>query len=157
MLRPILIASILAAAFAAPAAAAEPAALLPQFMQAWSAGDAKAIAALFAPDADFVSPDGVKASGRGNIEMFYAAAFARGYAGSRGIGEVVATRLITPDLALIDGRWSISGAKTETGQARPAERGILAAVLRRDGDGWHIVALREANGASDFHAFPPAS
>ena len=78
MLRTILIASALAAAFAAPAAAAEPAALLPQFMQAWSAGDAKGLAVLFAPDADFVSPDGTKVSGRDNIEMFYAAVFARG-------------------------------------------------------------------------------
>lgn len=157
MLRSILIASALAAAFAAPAAAAEPGALLPRFMQAWSAGDARGIAALFAPDADFVSPDGIKASGRSNIEMFYAAAFARGYAGSQGVGEVVSTRMIGPDMALIDGRWRISGARTEAGQARPAERGILAAVLRKDADGWRIVALREAKGASDFHVFPPAS
>ncbi len=157
MLREILLGTTLIVALAGSAQAADdPGALLPRFMQAWSASDAKGIAALFAPDADLVTPDGIKASGRTAIEAFYTAVFARGYAGSQGVGEVISTRLIAPDLALIDGRWNISGAKTETGAARAIQSGILAAVLRRQSDGWHIVALREGNGASDFHPFPPA-
>lgn len=154
-MRAILIASLVLAAFAAPAAAEEPSALLGRFMQAWSASDANGIAALFAADADFVSPDGTRASGRDAIAMFYAAAFAHGYAGSRGVGEVATTRMLAPDLALVDGRWRIDGAKTETGATRPAEQGILSAVLRRSGDGWQIVALREVGSATDFHTFPP--
>lgn len=156
MLREILLGTTLIVSFAGSAQAADdPGALLPRFMLAWSASDAKGIAALFTDDADFVSPDGIKASGRAAIEAFYTAAFARGYAGSQGVGEVVSTRLIAPDLALIDGRWNISGAKTETGDARATQRGILTAVLRKEADSWHIVALREASGASDFHPFPP--
>jgi uncharacterized protein (TIGR02246 family) len=147
----ILLAALLLAAFAAPAAAEPPVALLDRFMAAWSAGDAKAIAALFAADGDFVNPDGYRASGRAAIEAFYAGAFARGYAGSRGIGEVVAQRAVVPGLVLIDGRWNISGAKTENGTPRPMEQGILTALLREESDGWRIVALRESNSASDFH------
>jgi uncharacterized protein (TIGR02246 family) len=133
-----------------------PSQLLDRFMRAWSASDANAIAGLFAPDADFVSPHGIKASGREAITAFYAAAFARGYRGSRGTGEVAAVRMIAPDLALVDGRWQIEGAKTDAGADRPPERGILVALLHRSGQGWEIVALREGNGAADFTAFPPA-
>jgi uncharacterized protein (TIGR02246 family) len=152
IMRAVLLASLVLAAFVTPAFATDdPSALLGRFMQAWSASDAKGIAMLFAADADFVNPDGYKATGRDAIEMFYAAAFARGYAGSKGVGEVVSTRVVAPDLVLIDGRWSIDGAKTESGALRPMEKGILAALVRRERDGWHIVALRETNSATDFH------
>jgi len=150
-MRVILLATLLLAAFAAPAAAEDPSALLDQFMKAWSESDAKSIAALFAGDADFVNPDGYKASGRDAIEAFYASAFVRGYAGSRGAGEVVSQREVAPGLVLIDGRWSIAGARTETGAPRPAEQGILSALVRKDSEGWRIVALRETNSATDFH------
>ncbi|MEJ1967832.1 MAG: SgcJ/EcaC family oxidoreductase [Rhizomicrobium sp.] len=141
-----------------PAAASdEPSALLGRFMQAWSAADANAIAALFADDADFVSPDGYKACGRAAIAAFYAAAFARGYAGSHGAGEVAAMRPVAHELMLIDGRWCIDGARTESGDARPAQRGLLAALVRRTDGVWRIAALREAAGAADFTAFPPGS
>jgi uncharacterized protein (TIGR02246 family) len=152
IVRTILLASLMLAAFATPAFAADdPSALLGRFMQAWSTGDAKGIAMLFAADADFVNPDGYKASGRDAIEMFYAGAFAHGYAGSKGVGEVVATRFVAPDFVLIDGRWSIDGAKTESGAPRSVQRGILTALVRRERDGWRIVALRETNSATDFH------
>ena len=141
----ILLAAAMTAALTAPDA------VLDRFMAAWSASDAKGIATLFESDADFVSPDGYKASGRSAIERFYASAFARGYAGSHGAGEIVTTRAIAPDLVLIDGRWSIDRA------AHPLERGILSALLRRDGDGWHIVMLRENAGATTFLDFPPKS
>jgi hypothetical protein len=34
---------------------------------------------------------------------------------------------------------------------RPVERGILAALVLKERDGWRIVALRETNSATDFH------
>jgi uncharacterized protein (TIGR02246 family) len=124
--------------------------LLDKFMQAWSASDAKAIGALFAPDADFISPFGISAKGRADIETFYAAAFARGYAGSAGTAEIVSTRVLAPDVSLIDAHFTISGAHHEDGSARPEEKGIMVAVLRRGTSGWQIAALRENESASQI-------
>ncbi|MGH6869944.1 MAG: SgcJ/EcaC family oxidoreductase [Rhizomicrobium sp.] len=129
--------------------------LFTHFMAAWDAADARALSALFAPDADFVSPSGAAAKGRDNIESFYAAAFARGYAGSSGEGEIVSARPLTPDLMLIDARFAISGARQTDGQLRPVEKGIMVAVLRKSAAGWRIAALRENEGAAGFSAFPP--
>lgn len=129
--------------------------LVAQFMRAWNAADAKALGALFAPDADLVTPTGIDSKGREAIEAFYAAAFGRGYAGSRGTGEVVRERALSSDISLIDARFSISDAKKQDGSPRATETGIMAAILRRTDTGWQILALRENEGASDFTPFPP--
>jgi uncharacterized protein (TIGR02246 family) len=131
-------------------------ALVASFMQAWNAADAKGLSALFAPDADLVTPTGIHSRGRASIEAFYASAFARGYAGSKGQGEVVHERTLSPDIALVDARFTISGARNQDGSTRGAEAGILAAVIGRTSSGWQILALRENEGAADLTPFPPA-
>ena len=130
--------------------------LVDQFMRAWNAADAKALGALFALDADLVTPTGIDSKGRDAIEAFYAAAFVRGYAGSKGVGEVVRERALSPDISLIDARFSISDAKKQDGSPRAAETGIMTAVVRHTESGWQILALRENEGASDFTPFPPS-
>jgi len=124
--------------------------LVSQFLAAWNAADAKGLSALFTEDADFVSPNGAHAVGRVNIEAFYAMAFSHGFAGSKGTGEIITTRPLTPDLMLVDARFAIARPD------RPAEKGIMAALFARTAQGWRIAALRENEGAADLSAFPPA-
>jgi uncharacterized protein (TIGR02246 family) len=126
--------------------------ILAQFMRTWSANDAKGLAALFAPSADFINPYGDLARGPDEIAAFYAGAFARGYAGTKGEGELVWVRLLAPGLALIDGRWRIGGHKNQDGSLRPDERGILVAVISRTPAGWRILALRENASATEIKA-----
>ena len=123
--------------------------LFGRFMAAWSASDAAALSSLFAPDADFINPWGTHASGREEIRTFYAGAFSVGYAGSKGEGDLVAVRELGNGVAVIDGRWRITGAKNEDGSPRADEKGILVAVIGRRGDDWQILALRENTSASD--------
>jgi uncharacterized protein (TIGR02246 family) len=129
--------------------------LVAQFMQAWNAAGAKALGALFAPDADLVTPTGIDSKGREAIEAFYAAVLAHGYAGSKGVGEVVHERALSPEISLVDTRFSISNAKNPDGSPRSTEMGIMAAIVRRTETGWQILALRENAGASNFTPFLP--
>ena len=145
----------LVAASATPASADDASSLVSQFMQAWNAADAKGLSALFAPDADLVTPTGIDSRGRDAIAAFYATVFARGYTGSKGVGEIVHTRALSSDIILIDARFAIAGAKKEDGSLRGDESGIMTAVLGRTDQGWQILALRENEGAADFTAFPP--
>jgi uncharacterized protein (TIGR02246 family) len=124
-------------------------ALLTKFMAAWSASDATALSSLFAPDADFINPWGTHASGRDEIRAFYASAFSMGYAGSRGEGDLISARALDGDMAVIDGRWRISGAKNQDGSPRADEKGILVAVIAKRGMEWQILALRENTSATD--------
>jgi len=149
----------IAAALATPAlvtdaSAADASSLVDQFMRAWNAGDAHALSALFAPDGDLVTPTGIDSKGREAIQAFYAAAFARGYQGSKGEGQIVRERALSPDITLVDARFSIVGAKKEDGSPRADENGILTAVIARNDSGLQILALRENEGAADFTVFP---
>ena len=153
-LNALIIAAALALA-ATPALAGEndaqtaAGALLAKFMNAWSASDATALSALFAPDADFINPWGTHAAGRDQIRAFYAGAFSMGYAGSKGEGELISARALNDGMAVIDGRWRITGAKNQDGSPRPDEKGILVAVIGRTGSEWRILALRENTSATD--------
>ena len=149
------IAGVMCMVLSTSASAQNAGSLVTQFMQAWNAADPKALGALFAPDADLVTPTGIDSQGREAIEAFYAAAFGRGYAGSKGDGVVVRERALSSDISLIDARFSISNAKKLDGSPRATETGIMAAIVRRTENGWQILALRENEGAPDFTPFPP--
>lgn len=146
----VLCAASLPAAAGTPDAARAAADILPKFMQAWSHSDADGIAAFFAPDADFVSPWGTRATGRHEIAAFYKAAFENGFAGSKGEADIVAVRSLSPTLAIIDARWRIVNARMPDGTPRPDEKGILASVIAKTSAGWRIVALRENASATEI-------
>lgn len=133
----------LAALLATPAVAADAWSLADAFVQAWDAGDAKALAALFAPDADIVTPDGTVVSGPAKIEAFYAHVFAQGLKGVPATTQIERVRDLGQGLVLIDSRFAI-GDK---------ERGIMAAVVEEQGGIWRIRALRENTRPSAFSAF----
>lgn len=118
-------------------------AVLAHVEAAWAAGDAGAIAALYAPDGDLVIPSGTRLSGRDAIGAFYRQVFRNGYAGSRADAELQATRAVAPDLLLGEGRWSIDGAVGADGAPRKREQGRFMVVLARAGADWQIAALRE--------------
>jgi uncharacterized protein (TIGR02246 family) len=124
--------------------------VLEQFTRDWQAGDAHALAGLFARNADFVNPWGIWAKGRSEIETFYAGAFRSGFSGSNGEGHLVSVRAVRPDLALVDATWRITGAKMPDGKPRPDEQGILVGLMARTRHGWQIVALRENASATEI-------
>jgi uncharacterized protein (TIGR02246 family) len=149
---PLAVLILVAAASSAPAApATAPAIEVLQrgYVEAWDRADAGAIAGYFAPDGDFTNPTGFHAQGRADIAAFYAQAFAAGYAGSRGGLTLLRTRLVAPGVMVVDGEWSIRGARRPQGGERPGEQGLVTAVLVRTGDAWRIAALREQEAPSN--------
>jgi len=120
--------------------------MLKQFISAWDKSDSHAISALFENNSDLVIPTGLLVEGRDNIEKFYASTFERGYRGSRGSANIKHARLITPDMAMVDGEWRIDGALID-GRVEAPEAGLFSLVATRRGKGWAICSLREQDGA----------
>jgi uncharacterized protein (TIGR02246 family) len=118
-------------------------------LAAWYRADARAIAALYEPDGDFVSPTGDHAIGQYAIESFYTAAFKNGYAGSGASASVVHSRSLSATILLIDGTWAIN--PTAASKITKPESGLFIAVLRRRENGWRVVALREQTSSRMFH------
>lgn len=123
-------------------------AIVRDFAARWRTANAHGLSDLFALDADLVIPTGEIVAGRPAIRAFYDGVFKAGYAGSQSGGDVVRLRSLAPDLGIVDATWFITGARTPAGGPQPAERGVLTAILRHDGDAWRIVALREQTSAT---------
>ncbi len=142
----VLLLTCSAAAIAGPddASGRQVRAIIANVLNAWDHADSAAIAAQYEPDGDFVSPDGMHAAGRRAIAAFYEAAFARGYAGSRALADVIHVRSLSTTVVLADGSWSI---EPTSASKRQPESGLFFAVLHRQGGHWRIAALREQASA----------
>ncbi|HEX5461790.1 MAG TPA: SgcJ/EcaC family oxidoreductase [Steroidobacteraceae bacterium] len=134
-----------------PTAGRTVAPVIANILAAWNRADAHAIAAQYETGGDFVSPDGIYATGRREIETFYRGAFAQGYAGSRATAVVSHLRDLTGTVALIDGAWTIE--PTPASKIRQPEAGLFFAVLHRHNGRWWIAALREQSSARTLREF----
>lgn len=137
--------------------AANPAqALIANVLNAWDHADARAIAALYETQGDFVSPDGMHAAGRREIEAFYQGAFARGYEATKATATVVHVRHLSRTVAFIDGTWTIEPSSTS--KVRKPEAGLFFAAIHWGGGRWLITALREQSSAKTLRELhTPAS
>ena len=126
----------------------DPRAVINSVLDAWRRADAHAIAALYEPDGDFVSPTGDRAVGPGEIEAFYQAAFKAGYAGTDATATAAHVRALSASFVLMDGSWGIR--PTSTSRITDPESGLFCAVLRRHGGRWWIVALREQSSGKEL-------
>jgi uncharacterized protein (TIGR02246 family) len=75
---------------------------------AFNRGDARAVAALYAPDADYIDSLGRVSKGRANIEQTFHALLTGPYQGAKLEGQIESIRFLSPTLALVD----ISGEAT---------------------------------------------
>lgn len=123
--------------------------VLDTFQQGWQAADAHAIADNFDPNGDLSTPDGGHFASRAQIEAFYGAVFDHGYRGSIGAAQMKSVRLVTPDVAVIDGEWSINGAHDAKGTLKTPEGGLFTGVLVKRNGKWEIFALREMTPIKD--------
>ena len=130
------------------ATAHDPAAVIGSVLSAWHRSDAHAIAALYDPDGDFISPTGDHAVGHDAIEAFYTAAFEAGYAGSDATATAAHVRMLSATFALVDGNWSIQ--PTAASKITEPESGLFFALLHWHDGHWWISALREQTSAKEL-------
>jgi uncharacterized protein (TIGR02246 family) len=108
----------------------------------WNKHDAKAVAAVFAPDADMITPDGRLVSGRAAIEK----AFADDYTGAlrestlRIMKEPV--RFPVPEIAVSDAEVELTGIVGPDGAKAPAMTMIVTNVWKKTDGKWWVYASR---------------
>jgi len=106
-----------------------------RYVAAREHSDEKAIAALFTADADQLVSSGEWRKGRPEVVRGTLAS-SQTTGGTRSI-TVESVRFLSPDVAIADGRYDISG--TAGGETRHM---WTALILRRTADGWRIAAIR---------------
>jgi uncharacterized protein (TIGR02246 family) len=106
------------------------------YLDAFNRGDAQAVAAFYAPEADFIPETGEPVRGRSEIENGLTQMFAR----AKTVRMQVTPgghRFVTPDLVICDGAWVVTGARPD----RPAKGRYFSVLVKRDGR-WLILCHR---------------
>jgi uncharacterized protein (TIGR02246 family) len=113
-----------------------------EFEAAFTAHDAKAISAMFAPDAVFINPRGEQAEGREQIAARLGTDFKTVLQGVRAHITIERVRMINPELSFLDVRQELTGGSPPPGVPTPwVSHGVVLA--RKDqGGAWSILELR---------------
>jgi uncharacterized protein (TIGR02246 family) len=116
--------------------------------KAHNAHDAKAFAALFAPDGDFTSVRGMTARGRKAIEEFHRPMFEGDTSkGNPSFKEAVLkvdevrVRFLRLDVASVDILWTQTGSKAPDGKDRGIRQGLMSWVVTREDGTWQVTVM----------------
>ena len=112
---------------------------------AWNRGDAGALAALFAEDADFVNVVGLWWNRRRAIEKAHAYGFERIFSDAKMTVETVKTRQLRPDVHIVHMKWRMDGQNMPDGTPAGSRNGIMSLVAQRDRDGFRIVSAQNTD------------
>jgi uncharacterized protein (TIGR02246 family) len=115
--------------------------VLIRFVEAWNRHDAKAFSMVFAEDADFTNVRGMGAHGRMQIEKFHAPKFTTNLKDSHQTITETKIRFITPEVAAVDARWEMTGARRVEGQEVRLRKGLLNFIMTRSHSQWLIKVM----------------
>jgi|SRR5688572_6177252 uncharacterized protein (TIGR02246 family) len=113
-------------------------AIAARLAESWNRHDAQALAAVFAEDADFTNVFGMVAKGRAAIEALHAPLFKSIFKDSQLTVIETGVRLIRPDVASVDVKWQMTGARDPHGNPWPNREGLLNWIATRRGSGWLV-------------------
>ena len=104
-------------------------------------GDVTAFDDFWDEDADYVGVDGKLTKGRPQIQSLFR------QMGKGGVGQQSATieqiRFVTPELATVDGSWTVTGARDASGKDLPVIRGRGFELVQKKNGRWRFIATRE--------------
>jgi uncharacterized protein (TIGR02246 family) len=116
-------------------------AVLAALVEAWNEHDAQSFSMVFAEDADFTNVRGMGARGRAEIAKFHVPVFATAARVSQLKILDSRIRFIKPDVAAVDARWEMTGARTPDGNEIPLRKGLMIFLMTREGDPWLIRVM----------------
>ncbi|TFL20095.1 YybH family protein [Jannaschia formosa] len=117
---------------------------VPAFVAAWMARDGERLAALFAPDADFVNVTGIWWQDRPAIARAHAYALGSFFAETRLAPGRVRIRDLG-DVAVVHARMALTGQRAPDGSRAGARTTILSFVLHRTPGGWQAVSAQNTD------------
>ena len=104
-------------------------------------GDVSALHDFWDENADYVGVDGAMIRGRAQMEAF----FRKMAESSKGqqVASVEQIRFITPEVATVDGSWTVTGARGADGKELSPIRGRGLEVAQKRNGKWRFIATRE--------------
>jgi uncharacterized protein (TIGR02246 family) len=112
--------------------------VLEAMVDGFNAGDASALASLYAEDADAGDLSGQIHKGKAAIQGVWSGTLNAFKGGTMRIGRT-GLHVVSPDVVVVDARWEITGGTVPEGHATA---GFVTLVVAKQGDAWPIVSSR---------------
>jgi uncharacterized protein (TIGR02246 family) len=106
-------------------------------------GDLSAIREFWDEDADYVGVDGQMLRGRTALESFFSQMLKASATRPTQTARIEQVRFIASDVAIVDGSWTIIGARDASGKELPPLQGRGVEIVRKKQNRWCFVATRE--------------
>lgn len=127
-----------------------------RFSAYWTLAEVDRIAELWSNEGDLVHPDGVVERGREIIRANRRDQFRRReYRGSKHFVRFGVIRCVSPDIAVADGKWELTGVYDAAGTLLPRGDGPTTVVLKRHSGAWLFEAYRYSVTIAQDGAKPP--
>jgi len=123
------------------------------YAEVWNAHKAASVAAFFTEDADMIMGNGPRIVGRGAIEDWWAAYFAKIQSTRKSTFSINSMRMITSEVALINVEWTTAGRDLD-GEILRTRLARGTWVLVWDSGEWWITALRGLPAMGDTRVSP---
>jgi uncharacterized protein (TIGR02246 family) len=123
------------------------------FSDGWNSHDAHAMCASLADDVEWVNWRGEPLGTRQAVEDEHAKLFADLYKNTRRTDVVKSIRYLSPELAVVDDYWTMTGARRRDGSDWPYRAGYSNFVMAKRTGHWIVIVSHTA----DFNAMAPAA
>jgi uncharacterized protein (TIGR02246 family) len=124
-----------------------------EFSNGWNTHDAHAMCASLADDIEWVNWRGEPLGSRQAVENEHARLFADLYKNTRRTDTVKSIRYISPELAVVDDYWTMTGARKRDGSEWPYRAGYSNFLMAKRNGRWIVIVSHTA----DFNAAAPAA
>ena len=114
--------------------------MVDQALNRLNQGDTTAFDEFWDEDADYVGVTGTLTKGRTQIQALFRQAAGRSGHQTATIEQV---RFITPEIATVDGTWTVTGARDPNGQELAPIKGRGFEVVQKKNGRWRFLVTRE--------------
>jgi len=116
--------------------------LYAQYTAAWNKHDPKGMASFWTLDGDYMEPDGRHAKGKTDVEKLFTQEQQTVFKDSTLALTIETVWFINQDVAMVDGKYDLSGVVDLEKKQLPTRSGHLTAVLMREDGTWKVAAGR---------------
>jgi uncharacterized protein (TIGR02246 family) len=125
--------------------------IVADFSNGWNTHDAHSMCVSLAENLEWVNWRGEALGTREAVEKEHAELFADLYKNSHRTDEVKSIKYISPELAVVDDYWTMTGAKKRDGSDWPYRAGLYTFVMAKRNGRWIVIVSH----AADFNAQAP--
>ena len=109
--------------------------------EAWNRHDVRAFTRVYSDDAEVNTVIGTTVRGRKAIHEHHSGIFKTIFNRSHLRPGAIKVRVLSPEIAVVDTQWEMTGALEWDGKEIPIRKGLLSWIVKREREGWLVKVM----------------